>query len=186
MTLLTTHFTYRPSDPGVARIPAASQTARSCHYWTGRSDRMSHMPNLNRLFRGPVAYLLLILVLVFLFFRCLLRQPQVEQARLSDVVKSISDGRVKDIVLEDQTRRSRATSPSGRKFQGRQRRTPSSRARTRCQLCARTSAPSQPSVDPAQASRCWSDPASNRCPLAVLLLLFFFLMQQMQGGGNRR
>ena len=44
------------------------------------------MPNLNRLFRGPMAYLLLILVLVFLFFRFFAASPQVVQARLSDVV----------------------------------------------------------------------------------------------------
>ena len=33
------------------------------------------MPNLNRLFRGPMAYLLLILVLVFLFFRFFAASP---------------------------------------------------------------------------------------------------------------
>ena len=75
------------------------------------------MPNLNRLFRGPMAYLLLILVLVFLFFRFFAASPQVEQARLSDVVKSISDGRVKDAVLKDQDQKITGTYNDGRKFE---------------------------------------------------------------------
>ena len=75
------------------------------------------MPNLNRLFRGPMAYLLLILVLVFLFFRFFAASPQVEQARLSDVVKSITDGRVKEIVLKDQDHKITGTYTDGRKFE---------------------------------------------------------------------
>ena len=75
------------------------------------------MPNLNRLFRGPMAYLLLILVLVFLFFRFFAASPQVEQARLSDVVKAIQDGRVKDAVLKDQDQKITGTFTDGRKFE---------------------------------------------------------------------
>jgi ATP-dependent Zn protease len=75
------------------------------------------MPNLNRLFRGPMAYLLLILVLVFLFFRFFAASPQVEQARLSDVVKAVQDGRVKDAVLKDQDQKITGSYTDGRKFE---------------------------------------------------------------------
>ena len=47
------------------------------------------MPNLNRLFRGPMAYLCDPRAVSC--SSALRRRPQVEQARLSDVVKSITD-----------------------------------------------------------------------------------------------
>src|SRR4029450_12647860 len=75
------------------------------------------MPNLNRLFRGPMAYLLLILVLVFLFFRFFAASPQVEQARLSDVVTAIDSKRVKDAALKGQDQKITGTSIDGRKFE---------------------------------------------------------------------
>ncbi|HEV8165082.1 MAG TPA: ATP-dependent metallopeptidase FtsH/Yme1/Tma family protein, partial [Actinomycetota bacterium] len=75
------------------------------------------MPNLNRLFRGPMAYLLLILVLVFLFFRFFAASPQVEQARLSDVVAAIDRGDVKDAVLHDQDQKITGTYRDGRRFE---------------------------------------------------------------------
>src|SRR6266568_2964037 len=60
------------------------------------------MPNLNRLFRGPMAYLLLILVLVFLFFRFFTAPAQAEQVNLSEVVTHINDSDVRDVTLKDQ------------------------------------------------------------------------------------
>src|SRR6266540_3087739 len=60
------------------------------------------MPNLNRLFRGPMAYLLLILVLVFLFFRFFTAPAQAEQVNLSEVVTHINDNDVRDVTLKDQ------------------------------------------------------------------------------------
>jgi hypothetical protein len=56
---------------------------------------------LNRLFRGPVAYLLLILVLVFLFFNYLSAGPKADQPKLSEVVEAIESGRVREATLED-------------------------------------------------------------------------------------
>src|SRR4030095_15981972 len=137
------------------------------------------MPNLNRLFRGPMAYLLLILVLVFLFFRFFAASPQVEQARLSDVVKSIQDGRVKDADLTDPDQSITATDTDGSK---------SKPAYTEQQgkdlfnLLQENKVPA--GFDP-RGQAVLVQILIQLLPFAVLLLLFFFLMQQMQGGGNR-
>src|SRR6266545_3843674 len=114
MALLTTR--HRPS-----------KNPRSCHYGLGggaidataprRGSEGKQMPNLNRLFRGPMAYLLLILVLVFLFFRFFAASPQVEQARLSDVVNAIDRGDVREAVLKDQDQKITGTYRDGRRFE---------------------------------------------------------------------
>ncbi|HWC40909.1 MAG TPA: ATP-dependent metallopeptidase FtsH/Yme1/Tma family protein, partial [Actinomycetota bacterium] len=126
-----------------------------------------------------MAYLLLILVLVFLFFRFFAASPQVEQARLSDVVKAIQDGRVKDAVLKDQDQKITGTYTDGRKFEA---------AYTEQQgkdLFNQLQAKGVPArVDP-RGQSVLVQILIQLLPFAVLLLLFFFLMQQMQGGGNR-
>jgi len=137
------------------------------------------MPNLNRLFRGPMAYLLLILVLVFLFFRFFAASPQVEQARLSDVVKSIQDGRVKDAVLKDQDQKITGSYTDGRKFEAAY---TELQGKDLFQLAREEGIPAR--VDP-RGQSVLVQILIQLLPFAVLLLLFFFLMQQMQGGGNR-
>src|SRR5919112_1824033 len=137
------------------------------------------MPNLNRLFRGPMAYLLLILVLVFLFFRFFAASPQVEQARLSDVVKSIQDGRVKDAVLKDQDQKITGTYTDGRKFEAAY---AEQQGKDLFNLLRDENVPAR--VDP-RGQSVLVQILIQLLPFAVLLLLFFFLMQQMQGGGNR-
>jgi cell division protease FtsH len=137
------------------------------------------MPNLNRLFRGPMAYLLLILVLVFLFFRFFAASPQVEQARLSDVVKSIEDGRVKDAVLKDQDQKITGTYTDGRKFEAAY---AEQQGKDLFNLLQEKRIPAR--VDP-RGQSVLVQILIQLLPFAVLLLLFFFLMQQMQGGGNR-
>ena len=137
------------------------------------------MPNLNRLFRGPMAYLLLILVLVFLFFRFFAASPQVEQARLSDVVKSITDGRVKEIILKDQDQKITGTYTDGRKFEAAY---AELQGKDLFQLARDEGIDAR--VDP-RGQSVLVQILIQLLPFAVLLLLFFFLMQQMQGGGNR-
>ncbi|MET0479558.1 MAG: ATP-dependent metallopeptidase FtsH/Yme1/Tma family protein, partial [Actinomycetota bacterium] len=126
-----------------------------------------------------MAYLLLILVLVFLFFRFFAASPQVEQARLSDVVKSISDGRVKDIVLKDQDQKITGTYTDGRKFEAAY---TELQGKDLFQLAKDEGIPAK--VDP-RGQSVLVQILIQLLPFAVLLLLFFFLMQQMQGGGNR-
>ncbi|HSO54957.1 MAG TPA: ATP-dependent zinc metalloprotease FtsH, partial [Actinomycetes bacterium] len=137
------------------------------------------MPNLNRLFRGPMAYLLLILVLVFLFFRFFAASPQVEQARLSDVVKSITDGRVKDVVLKDRDLKITGTYTDGRKFEASY---AELQGKDLFQVARDEGVPAR--VD-GRGQSVLVQILIQLLPFAVLLLLFFFLMQQMQGGGNR-
>src|SRR6266511_1784063 len=176
MALLTTR--HRPS-----------KNPRSCHYGLGggaidataprRGSEGKQMPNLNRLFRGPMAYLLLILVLVFLFFRFFAASPQVEQARLSDVVNAIERGDVREAVLKDQDQKITGTYRDGRRFEA-----------------AYTDGQGKDLFNQLRAENVTTrvDPRGQSVlltiliqllPFAVLLLLFFFLMQQMQGGGNR-
>src|SRR5919198_775463 len=76
------------------------------------------MPNLNRLFKGPMAYLLLILVLVFLFFRFFTAPAQAEQVSLSDVVDHINQNDVRDVTLKDQEQKILGTfKSSNRRFE---------------------------------------------------------------------
>src|ERR671921_143758 len=137
------------------------------------------MPNLNRLFRGPMAYLLLILVLVFLFFRFFAASPQVEQARLSDVVKAIQDGRVRDAVLKDTDQKITGTYTDGRKFEAAY---AEQQGKDLFNLLRENKV--QARIDP-RGQSVLVQILIQLLPFAVLLLLFFFLMQQMQGGGNR-
>src|SRR5215211_498241 len=137
------------------------------------------MPNLNRLFRGPMAYLLLILVLVFLFFRFFAASPQVEQARLSDVVSAIEAKRVRDAVLKDQDQKVTGTYSDGRKFEAAY---AEQQGKDLFNLLKRENIPAR--VDP-RGQSVLVQILIQLLPFAVLLLLFFFLMQQMQGGGNR-
>src|SRR6266511_4508100 len=114
MALLTTR--HRPS-----------KNPRSCHYGLGggaidataprRGSEGKQMPNLNRLFRGPMAYLLLILVLVFLFFRYFTAAPPIQQVKLTDVVTRIEAGQVQDAVLRDQDQKIKGTFKDGKKFE---------------------------------------------------------------------
>src|SRR5215216_3120276 len=137
------------------------------------------MPNLNRLFRGPMAYLLLILVLVFLFFRFFAASPQVEQARLSDVTAAIDRGEVKDAVLKDQDQKITGTFRDGRRFEAAY---TDGQGKDLFNQLRNKNVPTK--VDPRGQSVLLTI-LIQLLPFAVLLLLFFFLMQQMQGGGNR-
>ncbi|MFL6265649.1 MAG: ATP-dependent metallopeptidase FtsH/Yme1/Tma family protein, partial [Actinomycetes bacterium] len=137
------------------------------------------MPNLNRLFRGPMAYLLLILVLVFLFFRFFAASPQVEQARLSDVVNAVQSGKVRDAVLKDQDQKITGTYTDGRKFEAAY---AEQQGKDLFNMLEEKGIPAR--VDP-RGQSVLVQILIQLLPFAVLLLLFFFLMQQMQGGGNR-
>jgi cell division protease FtsH len=137
------------------------------------------MPNLNRLFRGPTAYLLLILVLVFLFFRFFAASPPVEQARLSDVVNAVQQGKVRDAVLKDQDQKITGTYTDGRKFEAAY---ADQQGKDLFNMLEEKGIPAR--VDP-RGQSVLVQILIQLLPFAVLLLLFFFLMQQMQGGGNR-
>ncbi|HEY4790722.1 MAG TPA: ATP-dependent zinc metalloprotease FtsH [Actinomycetes bacterium] len=137
------------------------------------------MPNLNRLFRGPMAYLLLILVLVFLFFRFFAASPPVEQARLSDVVNAVQQGKVRDAVLKDQDQKITGTYTDGRKFEAAY---AEQQGKDLFNMLEEKGIPAR--VDP-RGQSVLVQILIQLLPFAVLLLLFFFLMQQMQGGGNR-
>ena len=75
------------------------------------------MPNLNRLFRGPMAYLLLILVLVFLLLPVLRRQSPGRAGPPLRRGQEHRGQRVKDAVLKDQDQKITGTYNDGRKFE---------------------------------------------------------------------
>jgi len=65
-----------------------------------------------------MAYLLLILVLVFLFFRFFTAPAQAEQVNLSEVVQHITQNDVRDATLKDQDQKILGTfKSSGRRFE---------------------------------------------------------------------
>src|SRR6266542_2107301 len=127
------------------------------------------MPNLNRLFRGPMAYLLLILVLVFLFFRFFTAPAQSEQVKLSAVVTAINKNDVRDVTLKDTGHRFEAAYTDGQ-------------GKDLFNLLQRQGIDTK--VDP-HGQSVVLQVLMQLLPFALILLLFFFLMQQMQGGGNR-
>src|SRR6266571_6459089 len=137
------------------------------------------MPNLNRLFRGPMAYLLLILVLVFLFFRYFTAAPPVEQVKLTEVVSAINAGQVRDAVLRDQDQKIKGTFKDNKKFESSY---TENQGRDLFNLLDKNKVPTK--VDP-RGQSLFLQILIQLLPFALILLLFFFLMQQMQGGGNR-
>src|SRR6266540_2505386 len=138
------------------------------------------MPNLNRLFRGPMAYLLLILVLVFLFFRFFTAPAQAEQVNLSEVVQHITQNDVRDATLKDQDQKILGTfKSSGRRFEAAY---TTGQGKDLFDLLQRHDINTK--VDP-HGQSVVIQVLMQLLPFALILLLFFFLMQQMQGGGNR-
>src|SRR6266511_1594949 len=129
------------------------------------------MPNLNRIFRGPIAYLLLILVVVFLFFRLVAAPPQVETVKLSDVVAKVEAGEVADATLRDQDQKIKGTFKDGKKFEASY---AEQQGKELFDLLQKKGVPAK--IDPRGQSVLVN---------ILILLLFFFLIQQMQGGGNR-
>jgi len=137
------------------------------------------MPNLNRLFRGPMAYLLLFLVLVFLFFRYFTAAPPVQQVKLTDVVSRIEAGGVQEAVLRDQDQKIKGTFKDGKKFESSY---TELQGKDLFNLLEKANVPTK--VDP-RGQSLFIQILLQLLPFALILLLFFFLMQQMQGGGNR-
>src|SRR5574341_1718886 len=138
------------------------------------------MPNLNRLFRGPMAYLLLILVLVFLFFRFFTAPAQAEQVNLSEVVTHINDNDVRDVTLKDQDQKILGTFKStNRRFEAAY---TDGQGKDLFTLLQKQGVNTK--VDP-RGQSVIVQVLIQLLPFALILLLFFFLMQQMQGGGNR-
>src|SRR6266511_6415693 len=139
------------------------------------------MPNLNRLFRGPMAYLLLILVLVFLFFRFFTAPAQAEQVNLSEVVTHINDNDVRDVTLKDQDQKILGTFKStNRRFEAAY---TDGQGKDLFNLLQKQGISTK--VDP-RGQSVIVQVLIQLLPFALILLLFFFLMQQMQGGGRDR
>src|SRR6266511_481830 len=137
------------------------------------------MPNLNRLFRGPMAYLLLILVLVFLFFRFFTAPAQAEQVNLSEVVTHINDNDVRDVTLKDQDQKILGTFKStNRRFEAAY---TDGQGKDLFNLLQKQGISTK--VDP-RGQSVIVQVLIQLLPFALILLLFFFLMQQMQGGEN--
>src|SRR5262245_58147579 len=72
---------------------------------------------LNRLFRGPVTYLLMILVLVFPFFNFLSGGTQASPPKLSEVVDAIEGDSVQEATIEDRDQRITGKYKNGERFE---------------------------------------------------------------------
>jgi cell division protease FtsH len=134
---------------------------------------------LNRLFRGPVAYLLLILLLVFIFFQYVSNGPEAQQPTLSEVVKAIDDGRVREFTLQDRDQKIEGEYTNGQRFVA-------SYTQGQGQTLFNLGRDKDIKVKVEnRESNVFLTILVNFLPFVLILLLFFFLMQQMQGGGNR-
>jgi len=136
------------------------------------------MPNLNRIFRGPIAYLLLILVVVFLFFRLVAAPPQVEEVKLSDVVTKVNEGQVADATLRDQDQKIKGTFKDGKKFEASY---ADQQGKDLFNLLQKNNVPVK--IDP-RGQSVLVNILIQLLPFALILLLFFFLMQQMQAAAT--
>jgi cell division protease FtsH len=134
---------------------------------------------LNRLFKGPVAYLLLILVLVFLFFEYMAGGPQAQKPKTSEVVDAIETGRVTEVTLQDRDQKITGKFTNGQQFEASY---ASGMGQTLFNLAKDKDIPVQ--IENRQ-NNVFLTILVNFLPFVLILLLFFFLMQQMQGGGNR-
>ncbi|HVD14165.1 MAG TPA: ATP-dependent zinc metalloprotease FtsH [Actinomycetota bacterium] len=131
------------------------------------------------MFRGPIAYLLLILVVVFLFFRFVAAPSPVQEVGLSEVVTKVNNGQVANATLKDQDQKILGTFKDGKKFESSY---AEQQGKELFDLLQKQEVPSK--IDPRGQSVLISI-LVQLLPFALILLLFFFLMQQMQGGGNR-
>src|SRR4029450_4404375 len=123
--------------------------------------------------RGPIAYLLLILVVVFLFFRFVAAPSPVQEVRLSDVVAKVEAGQVAEATLKDQDQKILGTFKDGKKFESSY---AEQQGKDLFTLLQQKDVPAK--IDP----RGQSVLISIRVQLLPLPL---FLMHQMQGGGSR-
>jgi cell division protease FtsH len=127
-----------------------------------------------------MAYLLLILVLVFLFFRFFTAPAQAEQVNLSEVVTHINQNDVRDVTLKDQDQKIQGTFKStNRRFEAAY---TDGQGKDLFSLLQKQGIATK--VDP-RGQSVIIQVLIQLLPFALILLLFFFLMQQMQGGGNR-
>jgi cell division protease FtsH len=126
-----------------------------------------------------VAYLLLILVLVFLFFNYLSAGNKAEQPKLSDVVEAIESGRVAEATLEDREQKITGKYTNHQSFEASY---TSNQGQT---LFNQLRDKNVPVLVSNRGSNVFLSILVNFLPFVLILLLFFFLMQQMQGGGNR-
>jgi cell division protease FtsH len=130
---------------------------------------------LNRLFRGPVAYLLLILLLVFIFFQYVSNGPEAQQPTLSEVVKAIDDGRVREFTLQDRDQKIEGEYTNGQRFVA-------SYTQGQGQTLFNLGRDKDIKVKVEnRESNVFLTILVNFLPFVLILLLFFFLMQQMQG-----
>jgi len=134
---------------------------------------------LNRLPRGPVVYLLLILVLVFIFFQTVAGGEREQPQTLSQVVAKINEGQVQEATLEDRDQKIVGKYKDGTRFEA-----------------SYTSGQGKDLFNLLDEKRVNVDVSNrgnnvvlsllvNLLPFLLVVLLIFFFMQQMQGGGNR-
>ena len=134
---------------------------------------------MNRLFRGPSLYLLLILVLVFLVYRFFTAPPERQELKLSEVVKRIEAGQVKEATLHDQDKVIRGELRDGTRFEA------SYTENQGRDLFAMLREEGVPTDVDQQGQPVILQILIQVLPLALVLLILIFFMQQMQGGGNR-
>ncbi|MFA5787093.1 MAG: ATP-dependent zinc metalloprotease FtsH [Actinomycetota bacterium] len=136
--------------------------------------------NLSRIFRGPVAYLVLILLLVFLFFNYVSGSKPVKTFTSGEVVQKVAAGDAKEITMFPEDQRLEGKLKDGTDFKA-----------------------FYPESDFTELIKQFKEAGFNNwdtkiqrqsvlvsilvqlLPFVLIFGLFFFLMQQMQGGGNR-
>src|SRR5207248_2460982 len=134
---------------------------------------------LRRIFRGPLVYILLILVALFLFMRLAVGTSGAHELTLTEFTHDIGSGRVLDakFLERDQVLEGKLTDGQDYKVHY--------TLDYENQLTRQLTAANIPvNVDPQKGSAILSALLTTVLPLVVIIALFLFFMNQMQGGNR--
>jgi cell division protease FtsH len=135
--------------------------------------------NSKRLFRGPLVWVLLALVVVVLFTSVFSTGSDYKSRDLSTIQTLINNGQVQSAEINDTKQSIQITTKSGDKYSSS---FATQQAVPLVDALQNKGADYKVKVD---HSNSWVSILINLLPIALVLLLLFFFMNQMQGGGNR-
>jgi cell division protease FtsH len=131
------------------------------------------------LLRGPLVYVLVVLLGLWLFMRFAVHSPSPEKLTLSRYEQLVTQGKVKDATFYEQKQIIEGELRDGTRYQVA---FLSDSGSELTHLLQRTGVPFQ--VDPQKGSALLSAILQTLIPIVIIVLVFLFLMNQMQGGNR--
>ncbi len=143
--------------------------------------------DLKRYFRGPVLWVLLAVVALFVVFQVLGSGNGYKKVDTAEVVQAIRDGKVESAKVVDRDQRIEVTLKDGEKIKGASRVRASYVDGQQLSLVADLQKTVPPKLYDIQVpQQGWlTSLLVTFLPVLFIVILFFFIMNNMQGGGNR-